>query len=238
MKRYFILSIFFFVFYAVSNAAHGTKDSLRLLFVGNSLTYTNDLPELVKEIGELDGKRMICDMIALPDYSLEDHWNDGNAAAAIQTGQYDYVIFQQGPSALPESQVLLKTYAKKFSKVCNDAHTSMALFMVWPSKARAFDFENVLKSYANAATETGSVLCPAGLAWLNVWQVNQQVPLYGPDSFHPGIDGSVLAAMTIYWSLQKNTTLDFLNYTECSWKKVVSKDIHSLFQSVVMSIPH
>lgn len=232
MYRLFTLPLLLLLCFTGTNAFADKGDTLRLLFIGNSLTYTNDLPALVKEIGEKDKKVMTCDMIALPDYSLEDHWNEGKAATAIEDGKYDYVILQQGPSALPESQVLLLTYAQKFAAECKKSGSVMALFMVWPSKARSFDFNNVMISYYTAADKTGSFVCPAGTAWMNVWQINKAVSLYGPDGFHPGIDGSVLAAMTIYCSLFKKTSLDFLSYTDCSWSKDINKDLHRLLTTV------
>lgn len=229
--------LFFLLLCLTSNKASADSgDTLKLLFIGNSLTYTNDLPDLVKEIGEKEGKVMTCDRIALPDYSLEDHWNDGKAAAAIEEGKYDYVILQQGPSALPESQVLLKTYTEKFAVECRKARSVMALFMVWPSRARALDFDKVISSYSHAAEENGALLCPAGLAWKKVWQVNPALPLYGADGFHPGMDGTVLAAMTIYGNLLKRSSLDFLTYGDCSWKETISKDTHTLFLSVIKSM--
>ncbi len=38
---------------------------LRVLFIGNSLTYTNDLPAMVERIAAADGRRVITEMIAL-----------------------------------------------------------------------------------------------------------------------------------------------------------------------------
>lgn len=207
--------------------AHEPGDSLKLLFIGNSLTYTNDLPSLVKEIGKVDGRTLTVTSIAKPDYSLEDHWNEGQAASAIEEGKYDYVILQQGPSALPESQALLLTSAGKFAKACKEAGSKMAFFMVWPSKARSFDFINVAASYSNAAMSANAILCPAGLAWENTWALNKAVPLYGPDGFHPGMDGSVLSAMVIYCGLTGKKDLKFLAYEKCPWTKEIRKDIHN-----------
>lgn len=233
-----MLRILLFSFLMIGNQkgiAGNAADSVSILFIGNSLTYTNDLPGLVKEIGEMDKKIMVCTTLAYPDYSLEDHWNDGNAAAEIEKRKYDFVILQQGSSALPESQALLLTYANKFAELCKKSGSRMVLFMVWPSKARSIDFNAVTASYFNAAHATGSLFCPAGMAWLNLWEMNKAIPLYGPDGFHPDLDGSLLAAMTIYGTLMKKDNLDFLSHEKCSWKKYISKDLHSLLKMVAIS---
>ena len=206
-----------------NSAATILEKDLKVLFVGNSLTYTNNLPALVKEMATLDGKKITTHSIVLANYSIEDHWNGGVAEAEIEKGGYDFVVFQQGPSALPESQLLLLEYAGRFAKVCRENNSKMALYMVWPSKARLFDLDNVIRSYTNAAEKTGSLLCPAGLGWKYAWQASPSIPLYGPDDFHPGMDGSVLAALTVYGVLAEKNDFNFIRHSKCSWKTEVDK---------------
>jgi hypothetical protein len=82
-----------------SSAPPDLGDSLSVLFVGNSLTYTENLPALVDGLGraaELDRVRVAS--VAKPDHSLEDHWNDGEALDSIDRGGWDAVVLQQGPS--------------------------------------------------------------------------------------------------------------------------------------------
>lgn len=204
-------------------AEPGSSGRLKILYIGNSLTYTNNLPALVEELAILDGKKISSHSITLPDYSLEDHWNGGIVKTAIEKGKYDFVIAQQGPSALPESQFLLLDYAGRFAQVCKNNKSKMAMYMVWPSKARLFDLDKVIYSYTNAAQQTGSLLCPAGLAWKYVWEANPSIALYGTDDFHPGIDGSVLAALTIYGELMSKTDFNFIVRRKCSWKNDIDE---------------
>ena len=75
----------------------------RVLFVGNSLTYANDLPAMVATLARAAGKPMQVDSVALPDFGLEEHWQQGDARRAIARGGWTYVVLQQGPSALPDS---------------------------------------------------------------------------------------------------------------------------------------
>lgn len=133
-----------------------TKE-LKILYIGNSLTYVNDLPGLVAEIAQQDQTTIAYETFLFPDYSLEDHWKGGTVVKEIQQGHYDIVIAQQGPSALPESQALLLKYASKFAKLCKDNNSKLALYMVWPSKARLFDLDGVITSYTNGLTR--QVLC-------------------------------------------------------------------------------
>jgi hypothetical protein len=55
-----------------------------VLFIGNSLTYYNDLPILVQGIADAaGGDSLIVDMVAGPDMALVDHWHEGSAGRAI-----------------------------------------------------------------------------------------------------------------------------------------------------------
>ena len=93
-----------------------TDPTLRILFIGNSLTYANDLPGVVQRLGQSDHSRtVVVSSVAVGNASLEDHWNRGDAQEAIASMRWDLVVLQQGPSALPESRVLLIDYATRFA---------------------------------------------------------------------------------------------------------------------------
>ncbi len=192
---------------------------LRILFVGNSLTSGNDLPELVKEMGAQHRKLIQVDKILRGNYSLEDHWEDGSIQDALNRNSYDFVVGQQGPSALPESQVLLLNAAVKMAGLCREKNARLALYMVWPWQERLFDLDQVIYSYTQAALKTESLLCPGGLAWKYAWETDPNLALYGPDLFHPSLAGSVLAALTVYGGLTGVHDFDFIRWEETSWSK-------------------
>jgi hypothetical protein len=73
--------------------------------------------------------------------------------------------------------------------------------MVWPAAARSSDFPGVEQSYAMAADLVDGYLFPAGSAWLAAWESDPDLPLYGPDGFHPSALGSYLAALTMLGQL-------------------------------------
>lgn len=169
----------------------------RVLFVGNSLTTTHDVPALVQSLADRDGRSMSHGVIARPDYALEDHWRDG-IAERIGRLQPDIVIMQQGPSSLPESRTNLVTWSRTLSGAIRAAGGEPALYMVWPDASRRFAFDDVHDSYAAAAAEVGGRFMPAGSAWLELWARDPSLELYGPDGFHPSYLGALVAAHTIY----------------------------------------
>ena len=178
---------------------------IRVLFIGNSLTAANDLPATVQALAAAAGVRVEYSALVKPNVSLEDHWNDGEARRAIERGRWTFVVLQQGPSALPESQVLLLEYTRRFDRVIRAAGARPAMYMVWPSRARASDAAGVGRSYSAAARAVDAVLCPAGDAWQAAWRTDPDLPLYGADAFHPSPLGSTLAAMAIVEALTGRT---------------------------------
>lgn len=177
--------------------APAEQDDLRVLFIGNSLTAFNDLPRLVEQLTERDRRRIRATVVTRNDFSLEDHWNQGDAVRAITRGGWAFVVLQQGPSALPASRVQLRASTKKFDEVIKKVGGRTALYMVWPSEARARDFDAVRESYAIAAADVGGVFIPAGEAWRAAWRRQPGTTLYATDRFHPTAKGSLLAAMVI-----------------------------------------
>lgn len=179
------------------------ENALRVLFVGNSLTYFNELPDLVAAMATATGRERppAFAMVALPDYSLEDHWRDGRARAAIQNGAWDFVVMQQGPSSLPQNQEHLRTWAQTFAPSIRGAGARPALYMVWPAESRSQDFQGVFSAYSTAANAVDGIFLPAGQAWRTAWAKDASLPLYGPDGFHPSLLGSWLAGLVIYGAL-------------------------------------
>lgn len=173
-----------------------------ILFVGNSLTYVNDLPGILQALADsAGGARLAVETVAFPDYALEDHWVEGTALAAIKGGGWEYVIMQQGSSALLESRINLRQWTKNFSAEIRKVNATPGIYMVWPQSDRQFDFQNVITSYTLAASDVGGTLFPVGSAWLAVWKRDPSVALYSPDGLHPSIAGSYLAATVMYAKL-------------------------------------
>lgn len=178
------------------------EDPLRVLFVGNSLTYTNNLPAIVERMAEIGSDRPLeYRMIAFPNFSLEDHWGDGEARNALEEGDWDFIVMQQGPSSLPGNQVLLRSWVDRFADASRAHGCEPAIFTVWPSEDRSFAFDDVITGYESAAEAVDGLLLPAGEAWVLAWEEDPDLGLYGPDNFHPSPMGSYLAGLVIYAGL-------------------------------------
>jgi hypothetical protein len=169
--------------------------------VGNSLTFWNDMPVILELLLETGGVGPLhLEVVAFPNFGLEDHWVEGTARARIALGGWEVVILQQGPSAT-EGRPSLLEYSDRFAEEIGRVGAQTVLYMVWPDQSRLFDFDGVSDSYETAAQSVDGLLFPAGEAWRSAWTRDAGLALYGPDGFHPSLLGSYLAALVMYEQL-------------------------------------
>ena len=173
----------------------------KILFVGNSLTYSNNLPVLVEQEASKDQIILSTEILAKPNYALIDHWDEGALQKKIKSKSFDFVVVQQGPSSQQEGRELLFEAVKKLSAICEKNKSQLAVFMVWPSQQYFDTFDKVIKNHRDVAEKYNAVLCPVGEVWKAHFNETKDFSYYGPDGFHPSVKGSEVAAQIIVDSL-------------------------------------
>ena len=168
----------------------------RVLFIGNSLTYANDLPLLVEAMTKDSEAPLRCESATRADFSIEDHWNAG-VVKKVRAGGWAFVVLQQGPSSLDSSRENLREWTKRFGTEIRAAGAVPALYMVWPDRSRLEFLPRVIESYRLANADVNGVLLPAGEVWRAAWSLRRDLELYGPDQFHPSKLGTFAAAAVI-----------------------------------------
>lgn len=197
-----------------------TSFSQKILFIGNSLTYTNDMPLILEKIGLHFHKKIETEMVCLPNYAIIDHWNDGKIQQKIASENFDYVIIQQGPSSQEIGRKMLIEDGKKISSLCNKYNTKLGYFMVWPAKRHYFTFDKVIANHKEAARINNAILFEVGSNWKQYQTKKNRTSLYEPDQFHPSKAGSFFAALTIFKKLFSKENLSNLPYKSVNlWVK-------------------
>lgn len=174
-----------------------------ILFVGNSLTYYNNLPNLVKELAKEKGVKIQTTMLAKGNYAIIDHLNDGQFQTLMNSNKFDFVVIQQGPSSQQDGYDMLVNDGKKYAEICKTYGSKLAYFMVWPSKRYYATFDGVIANYTAGAKKNNAILCPVGKIWKEHFDSTNDFSYYGPDEFHPSLKGSKKAAEIILNSLLK-----------------------------------
>ncbi len=170
-----------------------------ILFVGNSLTSSNNLPGRVERMSREAGTPVSTSGLTANDTSLGDHWANGTAPAAIRSRSWNAVVMQQGPSTLPESRADLIASATQYAQAIRAGGGRPALLMVWPLPGQTQ--AAVAASYRAAAEATNAVLIPAGDVWERVRAADPSVDLTIGDGYHPSALGSEIAAMATICAL-------------------------------------
>ncbi len=178
-------------------AMAGDTAPLRVLLVGNSYLYSNDLPrELIRQASHRQ-RRLDVTLLARPDHALSDHLRDGRLQHLL--GQrWDWVVLQQGPSALPASRDDLRASVQHIDRLVQATpSTRLVLLSAWPQLRHAHMSPDAETSYRLAAQAVGACVAPAASAWRLAREQAPQTKLYQRDGMHPTRLGTQLTAMTL-----------------------------------------
>ena len=125
---------------------------MRVLFIGNSLTYTNDLPGVLATMAASTRDTIYAASVTYANFALVDHLSSGSARAAIGADRWEYVILQQGPtSTTGVDRDTLILAARAFEPLIRAAGGTPALYMAWPDITRRSFWDNCRDSYRMAA---------------------------------------------------------------------------------------
>ena len=170
-----------------------------VLFIGNSLTYFNDLPGTVARLAASGGDTIRVRMVAEPDFAVIDHaLGASNAVEVIKQEKWEYVVLQQGPTPLPLYRDTLVRAARLLDPPIRAAGAISAQLMVWTPSNRPDIYDAVLLSCRVAADAVGGVVVPVGAAWRAALEADPALSLYAADGFHPAPLGTYLAALVLY----------------------------------------
>ena len=180
-------------------AEPGTGATPSILFIGNSLTYVNDLPAMVRSVAAADGRTMTVGMVAKPNLAVVDHTTGSSTALdEISRGSWDLVVLQQGPTPAGMCRDTLIIAAMRLGPLIRGAGGRAALWVPWPRRPPVTGLDPALESATLAARAVGGAVVPIGLAWRNALAADASLPLYDSDGYHPLPVGSLLGALTVY----------------------------------------
>ena len=201
-----------------------TKD---VLFVGNSYTFYNDLPEMVKQIALSFGDTLNHESSTPGGASFGMYATNTTTISKINQQVWDYVVLQaqsQEPSlstnyvntnVYPAVQSLIDiiennstcidpmffmTWGRKYGDASNCAP--------WPPVCTYLGMQQQLRlRYLDFSFTHDASCSPVGMAWKESISQDSTLNLYSPDNSHPSVYGTYLSACTFYASIFKNSPL-------------------------------
>ena len=179
---------------ALSAPGQGQSAKLRVLFIGNSYTYFNDLPGLVERLSAAAGRPIEARSVIEGGATLEHHWSVGLALKRIQQGRWDFVVLQEQSGRPVLDKPRMFEYARAFDAEIQEHGGRTVLFLTWPRQSRPELQAQITQAYEQLARELGAEVAPVGPAWQKVSQGNPNIELYLSDGAHPSLAGSYLGA--------------------------------------------
>src|ERR1051325_7106281 len=170
----------------------------KVLFIGNSYLYAQDIPGVVQAMASAaGGDKLAVAQVTGPDLALIDHWNLGDARRAVTAESWEWVVLQQGPSSVELNRDTLRLATRLFAGEMAGVKARPALFSAWQSAARRQDFDRAIESYKIAAADVSGLFLPVASAWLAAWRRDSTLQLYA-DGLHPSVQGAYLSSLVVY----------------------------------------
>ncbi len=182
---------------------------VRVLFLGNSFTYVNDLPTVFRDLARAAGQNVETSMVANGGETLAQHAAPGDSLNAIHSAHWQFVVVQeqsQIPSVESFRQTQMYPAARTLVSSIEGVDATPILLETWAHRDGWFDQgldyasmqAGVDQGYATISAELRVALAPAGQAWQAVLRQDPGLVLWQADGVHPSTAGTYLAACALY----------------------------------------
>jgi hypothetical protein len=185
----------------------------RVLFIGNSYTYVNDLPTTFADLAWAGGHRVETGSLADGGETLAQHATDPATATMLASERWNTVILQdqsENPSVASYRQSEMYPAARQLVATTRKAGAQPLFFLTWahqsgwpqagfpdyPSMQAAVD-----DGYLGIASQMNVPIAPVGDAWQAVVTEQSTPSLWQADGVHPTTAGTYLAACVFYASI-------------------------------------
>ena len=192
-----------------------------VLFIGNSLTFYHDMPEMIQLLSRSAGLNIRVMQFTVPDATIQNLLIDPRLNDALEMTDYDVVVIQSGgASAFPERHALeLETLQAYKDKIFSTQPQCPMIYEAIYSAQRGLKYRDpALKDQEmtfhefNSALEEGALslaaardmlVAPVGRAWSRAVSTDSLwlERLFDNDRSHPSLSGAFLTACVFYAQL-------------------------------------
>jgi hypothetical protein len=181
---------------------------LRVLFIGNSYTYVNDLPGTFARLAASGGRPVETGMVAPGGAFLADEAASADVVAALAGTPWNAVVLQEQSQlpATPQADTQMIPAVVKLVDAIRAGGAIPYLLETWAHRdgwpQAGQDYGRMQAAidgaYARAAERSGSFLVPVGEAWQQALAAAPTIPLWQDDGSHPAPAGTYVAACVLY----------------------------------------
>ena len=187
------------------------EQNYRVLFIGNSYTYYNDMWDLFMQASESIGYTIVADHVTRGGYYL-DQYLDTKDSFGLQVlqhlskNQYDAVFIQEQSTCAIEDYDRFEAAVKALDTKIRANGAKTILYQTWGRQENSPTLyalnltnktmtEGLIAGYDKAANAVGAAVSPVGAAFYDVYTTHKEIDLYDPDTTHPSLAGSYLSAL-------------------------------------------
>jgi hypothetical protein len=183
----------------VENDILFTQKPKRVLFIGNSFTYSHEgLWEQLKTLSDSMNPKLgyKTSRVVKGGASLEVMWKNTKAVEVIAKGGWDVVVLQED---IPETTIdSFRTYSRMFVKAVREVGARPILFMAWEyDRLGWISMNEIAEAHKDMSSELNVDVAPVGLAWSNSRSIKPDLDMYRRDREHPSIAGMYLSLIVI-----------------------------------------
>jgi hypothetical protein len=172
---------------------------VRVLFIGNSYTFYNGgVDAVLQALTRAKGRNLECTASTSGGKTLEWHWEEGDARAAIARGGWDYVVLQEYSTRPIGDVPAMHKYARLFDGEIKNAGAKTVFFMTWARFHQPENQRAITREYDAIAKDLNALVARVGPAWERVLEQRPDLKLHMEDRSHPTPAGTYLAACVFY----------------------------------------
>jgi hypothetical protein len=186
-------------------------EPIQVLFIGNSYTYFNNLPEIFSRLAAQASERPVrATMVAAGGETLVSLWQRSRAREVLASARWDYVVLQcqsqlgdglRDGKFVVNSPSLLHWGVRLFDAEIKRQGARTVLLLTWSRKDEPEQQADLNYAYDSVAREISAILAPVGPTWQRVRSSHPEMELYAKDGSHPSPLGSYLSAVVLVRAL-------------------------------------
>jgi len=254
MAKYLFLPVAALIaaYFVYTEISSEPEEETRVLFIGNSLTYTNDLPKMISEIADASGLNLVYQSVTPGGSRLIQHAQSKQVLEEMADGPWDFIVLQEQSQYPGFGEKQLKKFvyppAKKLVQMARRSNPT-AIIVFYMTMARkngdpgnaniSSDLKSyggmqkrVNKTYIRLAKTNDADIAPVGEAWETFRLKYPGTEIYS-DDVHPNIIGTYLAACVFYSTFFELPCID--TETPKNVPKSAATDIQNITDKVVFS---
>ena len=185
---------------------------MKILFIGNSYTFFNDMPNILEALAKENGEDLSVFSVTKGGRKLYQNLTEGDEWGTkikelCSAHSFDVLILQ-------EQSYLPVVDEKKFIEGASGVKSLVGakrtvLYSTWGRKEGCPLLDELkltseemtaalAKAYGRCAEVIGAEISYVGLTFSKIRKENEDIELYATDLSHPSYDGSIAAALCLY----------------------------------------